>query len=175
MSSRPLDPYTLEVAARVADRYGARIGRESAIDDRDARDGAKAVAECVAEDIRALSSAPFSKCSECDGVVMPVSRPSRTMPYQGTMRAVPATLAIPTCLSCGEEEIDEETARILDAALESVPVVSAGAEIVHEIVEHVRMMPHSVFVHLREHADAVKWQRELADMFSRLSATKETK
>jgi hypothetical protein len=60
------------------------------------------------------------RCRECgEGMIRPLAKAGRRMPYRNMLALhVPATLAIPTCDSCGTEWIDGATAEALDAALE---------------------------------------------------------
>jgi hypothetical protein len=67
-----------------------------------------------------MSELKERRCHACGtGRVRRLKRPGRHVPYW-TLPAleIPASVAIPTCDSCGAEWIDRETARAIDAALE---------------------------------------------------------
>lgn len=67
-------------------------------------------------------------CAECGKrAVEPAAAPGRRSPFRNFPDLeIPATLAIPTCSSCGTEWIDRETARKIDEALAAQSAVVLG-------------------------------------------------
>jgi hypothetical protein len=72
----------------------------------------------------ALSTRPLTgawglrRCPLCsDGVLRPVARRGRTVPFRGIQIEIPADFAIPTCDRCDAESLDPDTAAALDAHL----------------------------------------------------------
>lgn len=59
------------------------------------------------------------KCVICGGEVTLVAEPGRIAMHNGVRLEIPADVAIPTCINCGERFYDQETAARVDKALES--------------------------------------------------------
>lgn len=83
-------------------------------------------------------------CVECgEKAVEPTAKPGRTTSVDGFVVELPEDFEIPTCVNCGAEMLDRETARRMDEF--AIPVaISMKAEHVRRVVDDIRSTDSSI-------------------------------
>ncbi len=76
----------------------------------------------------------MKRCPECGGTIRSIAKAGRLTTYKNASALeVPADLAIPTCVGCGSEWMDEATAKAIDRAMEPVYLNRLREMVAHSI------------------------------------------